>query len=72
MLNTIHLLHTWSKILDINKQWKQFWSLETVGVKPNEEPSKTKEDSYEVKLPFKVDHHILPSNFNLCKNRLDI
>ena len=43
-----------------------------MGVKSNEEPSKTKEDRYEVKLPFKVDHHILPNNFNLCKNRLDI
>ena len=43
-----------------------------MGVKSNEELSKTKEDRYEVKLPFKVDHHILPNNFNLCKNRLDI
>lgn len=53
--------------------------LETVGVIQNDESlSKTfineikqsKKGRYEINLPFKDDHAVLPDNFDLCNKRL--
>ncbi|XP_068684931.1 uncharacterized protein [Montipora foliosa] len=63
----------------LEKEIKHFWDLETLGIK-HDEPTvyeKFIEDirhigeRYEVKLPFKEDHPLLPDNYHLSKMRLE-
>ena len=57
-----------------------FWDLETLGIKQNEtahhekylnEIYRSTDGRYEVKLPFKTEHPIIPDNFQLAKKRLE-
>ena len=63
----------------LEREIKHFWDLETLGIK-HDEPTvyeKFTEDithngeRYEVKLPFKESHPILPDNYQLSKTRLE-
>ena len=59
---------------------KTFWNLESIGIRENErymyqESSDdiciNKEGRYEVDLPFKFSHPVLPDNFEQCKKRFE-
>lgn len=73
------------KISDVNEddnlesQLSRFWSLEELGInvqkensvyKRFEEEIKLIDGRYEVKLPWKAEHPILPDNFSLSRRRL--
>ena len=56
--------------------FKKFWNLKSIGIKENQKSmyqelsDKTcinKEGPYEVNLPFKISHPVLPDNFEQCK-----
>ena len=57
---------------------KRFWDYETLGIKQDEpsvydkftEEITTKDDRYEVSLPFKENHEIIPDNFSVSEQRL--
>lgn len=82
-LTETHVLKGSSSVVEernsLEGEIKQFWDLETLGIKPDE-PSvyeKFIEDivhdgeRYEVKLPFKESHPLLPDNYQLSKLRLE-
>lgn len=58
---------------------KHFWDLETLGIKPDQPSVYEKfikdithnEERYEVNLPFKESHPLLPDNYQLSKLRLE-
>ena len=58
---------------------KKFWSLDMVGINENEasvynkfnDKIKFKNGRYEVELPFKENHPILPDNYTICKSHLE-
>ena len=59
---------------------KKFWDLENIGIKENEksmyqelsdEININKEGCYEVYLPFKISHPVLPDNFEQCKESFE-
>ena len=62
----------------ILKELSKFWEVESV---PNREPSSVDKqfqsdiafvnNSYEVKMPFKEQHPLLPDNFDVAKSRLN-
>ena len=64
--------------ISLDQQVKQFWDLETLGIKENEPTVYEKfirdirhdGERYEVKLPFKEFHPVLPDNYQLSKRRL--
>ena len=58
---------------------KQFWDLELLGIKQNEKEiyeslweniQINNENRYEVELPFKENHPLIPDNYNECEKRL--
>ena len=63
---------------DLNEGLKRFWDLETLGIKENEssvyeefERNVTSRNGrYEVCLPWKEPHPVLPNNHELCSRRL--
>ena len=81
MLNTTHALKINVENTDslLENKLKTFWDLETIGIHENEksnlenylEEIKVSNDGrYEVRLPFKASHPILPDNFNSCEKRV--
>ena len=62
----------------LNKGLKRFWDLETLGIKENEssvydefERNVTSRNGrYDVRLPWKEPHPVLPNNHELCSRRL--
>ena len=64
--------------ISLDHQVKQFWDLETLGIKENKPTVYEKfitdirhdGERYEVKLPFKEFHPVLPDNYQLSKRRL--
>ena len=67
-----------AEIKPLDEQVAQFWELDSIGVSENEptvyetfvESIKHNGIRYEVKLPWKPSHPILPDNFNLSLGRL--
>ena len=63
----------------LEEEIKHFWNLETIGIKHDEptvyekfiEDIRHNGERYEVKLPFKEDHPLLPDNYHLSKMRLE-
>ena len=63
----------------LEEEIKHFWDLETLGIKHDEptvyekfiEDIRHNGERYEVKLPFKEDHPLLPDNYHLSKMRLE-
>ena len=61
------------------REVKHFWDLETLGIKHHEltvyekfiEDITHNGERYEVKLPFKESHPILPDNYQLSKTMLE-
>ena len=61
------------------REVKHFWDLETLGIKHDEstvfekfiEDIRHDGERYEVKLPFKESHPILPDNYQLSTTRLE-
>ena len=65
---------------NLDENVKKFWDLESIGIKENEksmyqelsdEICINKEGRYEVNLPFKISHPVLPDNFEQCKKRFE-
>ena len=61
------------------REVKHFWDLDTLGIR-HDEPSVYEKfiddithngERYEVKLPFKKSHPILPGNYQLSETRLE-
>ena len=82
-LTETHVLKISNSVIEeenpLVREVKHFWDLETLGIK-HDEPTvyeKFIEDithngeRYEVKLPFKESHPILPDNYQLSKTRLE-
>ena len=65
---------------NLSDQLKDFWELESIGIKPDEESvfdkflKKTKfnGERYELKLPWKENHRLLPDNYMLSCYRLKV
>ena len=63
----------------LNSEIKQFWDLGSLGIRPNEETVSEKfsrdvhfnGERYEVSLPLKEYHELLPDNFQVSKSRLN-
>ena len=63
---------------DMTQELRRFWELESLGVFPNDESVyekftqsiKLKDKRYEVKLPWKESHPVLPDNYQLSEKRL--
>ena len=63
----------------MNSEIKQFWDLGSLGIRPNEETVSEKfsrdvhfnGERYEVSLPLKENHELLPDNFQVSKSRLN-
>ena len=63
----------------IEKQLSKFWDLESIGIMEKEEDAiyenfgdkiKFENGRYEVCLPWKLNHPVLPDNYSLCQRRL--
>ena len=85
-LTQTHLLRISAEVKQENSKEKtletelsKFWDLETLGISPTEESLyenfsqeiSFSEGRYEVKLPWKANHPLLPDNYALSKRRLD-
>ncbi len=82
-LTSTHVLRVETKLKtedsDLQSEVKKFWELESLGIKSQEESvySKFVEDTkfnrerYEVKLPWKEEHDVLPDNYKLSQTRLE-
>ena len=63
---------------DVTRELRRFWELESLGVFPNDESVyerftqsiKQKDKRYEVELPWKESHPVLPDNYQLSEKRL--
>lgn len=63
---------------DLNEGLKRFWDLETLGIKEDETSVYeefernviSRKGRYEVRLPWKEPHLVLPNNHKLCSKRL--
>ncbi len=63
---------------DLNEGLKRFWDLETLGIKEDESSVyeefernvTSRKGRYEVRLPWKEPHPVLPDNHELCSKRL--
>ena len=74
-----HVLCCESKRPPLHSELKRFWDYETLGIKDDEPPVYEKfleimskvDGRYEISLPFKEDHPVIPDNYSLCKQRLD-
>ena len=61
----------------MNEQLSRFWDLESLGISPKEESVYEQfseeiafvDGRYEVKLPWKANHPVLPDNYQLAKKR---
>jgi hypothetical protein len=79
--NSTHTLTIAASQVDSNldNQLKQFWDLESLGIMKNEPPVYEKfiqqiqfiDGRYQVSLPWKETHPVLPTNYGLCHKRLD-
>ena len=80
-LTAIHVLKGESRVInndDLTSELKKFWDYESFGVHDDNATLYDKfvsevefvEGRYQVRLPFKEDHDLLPDNFSLCKSRL--
>ena len=81
-LTTTHVLRIETRVQErpnnLSDQLKDFWELESIGIKPEEESvfdkflkeTKFNGERYEVKLPWKEDHRLLPDNYMLSCYRL--
>eukprot|EP00795_Rhopilema_esculentum_P005667 gene5667-10907_t len=76
--HVMKVLHEPCKDEDLKHDLKMFWDYETLGIKENE-PSVYDEflnnveflnDRYEVSLPLKEDHKIIPDNYSVSEKRL--
>ena len=63
----------------LEEQVSRFWDLESIGIDQQRENSvyqqfqeeiEFKDGRYEVKLPWKQEHPLLPDNYSLCQKRL--
>lgn len=81
-LTETHVLKISSTAVDdrsLNSEIKQFWDLESLGIRPNEETVVEQfsrdvhfnGERYEVSLPLKENHELLPDNFQVSKSRLN-
>jgi hypothetical protein len=63
---------------DMTQELRRFWELESLGVFPNDESVydkftqsiELKDKRYEVELPWKESHPVLPDNYQLSEKRL--
>ena len=80
-LTATHVLKVESSVTnhdDLTSELKKFWDYESFGIHDNNATLYDKfvnevefvEGRYQVRLPFKEDHDLLPDNFALCKSRL--
>ena len=80
-LTATHVLKVESSVTnhdDLTSELKKFWDYESFGIHDNNATLYAKfvnevefvEGRYQVRLPFKEDHDLLPDNFALCKSRL--
>ena len=80
-LTATHVLKVESSVTnhdDLTSELKKFWDYESFGIHDNNTTLYDKfvnevefvEGRYQVRLPFKEDHDLLPDNFALCKSRL--
>ena len=82
-IHSVHVLE--SEAVDTDKreivsELNKFWDLETLGIKDVEKEPDVyekfveniafKDRKYEVELPMKEDHKVIPDNFSLARNRL--
>ncbi|XP_068739617.1 uncharacterized protein [Montipora capricornis] len=80
-LSATHVLKVESSVInhdDLAAELKKFWDYESFGIHDDNATLYDKfvnevefvEGRYQVRLPFKEDHDLLPDNFALCKSRL--
>ena len=80
-LVTTHVLKSAVKPVDVTNEsldgnLRTFWELESLGIKPKslyeevEEKISFKNERYEVHLPWKLPHPLLPDNYDLSAKRL--
>ena len=80
-LTATHVLKVESSVInhdDLAAELKKFWDYESFGINDDNATLYDKfvnevefvEGRYQVRLPFKEDHDLLPDNFALCKSRL--
>ena len=80
-LTATHVLKVESSVInhdDLAAELKKFWDYESFGIHDDNATLYDKfvnevefvEGRYQVRLPFKEDHDLLPDNFALCKSRL--
>lgn len=80
-LTATHVLKVESSIVKedaLTSEVKKFWDYESLGIQDQNSSLYDKfidevefvEGRYQVRLPFKEDHELLPDNFALCKSRL--
>ena len=80
-LTATHVLKVESSVInhgDVAAELKKFWDYESFGIHDDNATLYDKfvnevefvEGRYQVRLPFKEDHDLLPDNFALCKSRL--
>ena len=63
---------------DMTQELRRFWELESLGVFPNDvsdyekftQSIKLEDKRYEVELPWKESHPVLPDNYQLREKRL--
>ena len=81
-LTETHVLKISSTAVDdrsLNSEIKQFWDLESLGIRPNEETVGEQfsrdvhfnGERYEVSLPLKENRELLPDNFQVSQSRLN-
>ena len=64
--------------MTLEKQLSRFWELESLGISPQKysvyetfkEGTEFVNGGYQVRLPWKQDHHLLPDNLTLAQRRL--
>ena len=81
-LTVTHVLKIEARVVNsdpLSSELNKFWDYETLGIREQEnslydnfvEDIKLVDGRYEVRLPFKEDHDLLPDNFSHSKSRLN-
>ena len=73
-----HAMQVDTEEMTLEKQLSKFWEIESLGISPQEnsvyETFKDRiefvDGRYQVRLPWKQDHPLLPDNFTLAQRRL--
>ena len=56
--------------IDLKRELNKFWQPDNLGIIHDTEKIKFNGIRYQVSLPFKEQHTLIPDNYGLCRNRL--